>query len=268
MNEIVNNFLLARDKFMPEMHLRQPGFTYSACGPFTKKQKGIKNVKETGESRYIYEIREKKLNIVKDPIYDGYQLALASVVYNFLILIILKMNLNIISGIKNENVSNKKLAEELHKLIIRKFNKIKVHSPFIDNIWDADLADMQLRSKFNKVFGFLLCVIDIYSKYAWVSPLKDEKAITITIFQKILGESNRKPNNVCVDKGSAFYNRSMKKSWLEKNGIEMYSTLGERKSVIAERIIRTLKIKIYKYMASVSKTDLLDYIVNDILMIY
>ena len=139
------------------------------------------------------------------------------------------MNLNIISGIKNENVSNKKLAGELNKLIIRKFNKMKVHSPFIDNIWDVDLADMQLISKFNKGFGFLLCVIDIYSKCAWVIPLKDKKAITITnVFQKILEESNRKPNNVCVAKDSVFYNRSMKKSWLEKNGIEMYSTLGKR----------------------------------------
>ena len=64
------------------------------------------------------------------------------------------------------------LAEELHKTIIRKFNKIKVKSFFIDNIWAADLEDMQLISKFNKEFTFLLCVIDIYSKYTWVIPLK------------------------------------------------------------------------------------------------
>ena len=57
-------------------------------------------------------------------------------------------------GIKNENISNKELAEELHKPIIRKFNKIKVHSPFIDNIWGIDLADMQLISKSNKGFRF------------------------------------------------------------------------------------------------------------------
>ena len=64
-----------------------------------------------------------------------------------------------------KNIPNKELAEELHKTIIRKFNKRKVHLPFIDSIWDADLADMQLISKFNKEFRFLLCVIDIYSKY-------------------------------------------------------------------------------------------------------
>ena len=83
---------------------------------------------------------------------------------------------------------------------------------------------MQLISKFNKEFKFLLCVIDIYSKYAWVIPLKDKERITITnAFQKILDESNRKPNKTWVYKGSVFYNRSMK-SWLEKNEIEIYST--------------------------------------------
>ena len=82
-------------------------------------------------------------------------------------------------GIKNEFICNKELAEKLHKPIIRKFNKRKVHSPFIDNIWGADLADMQLISKFNKGSRFLLCVIDIYNKYAWVIPLKDKKGITI-----------------------------------------------------------------------------------------
>ena len=73
-------------------------------------------------------------------------------------------------GIKNENMSDQQLAEELHKPIIRKSKKRKVHSPFIDNIWGADLADMQLISKFNKEFRIALCVTDIYSKHAWVIP--------------------------------------------------------------------------------------------------
>ena len=82
--------------------------------------------------------------------------------------------------VKNENISNKELAEELHKSFIRKFDKRKLHSPFIDNIWGADLADMQLIGKFNKWFRFLLSVSDIYSKYAWVIPLEDKSGITIT----------------------------------------------------------------------------------------
>ena len=102
-------------------------------------------------------------------------------------------------------MSNKELAEELHKLIIRKFEKRKVRSSFIDNIWSADLANMQFISKFNEGFRFLLCFIDIYSKYTWVISLKDKKGITITnAFQKIFDESNRKPKKILVDKGSKF----------------------------------------------------------------
>ena len=106
-------------------------------------------------------------------------------------------------------------------------------------------ANMQLISKFNKEIRFLLCVIDIFSKYTPVIPLKDEKDITITnAFQKILGESNHQPNKIWLDKGSEFYNRSMK-SWLQENDIETYSTHNEGEYVAAERFIRTLKNKIY-----------------------
>ena len=78
---------------------------------------------------------------------------------------------------------------------------------------------MQLISKFNKGFRFLLCVIDIYSKYVWVAPLKDKKRVTIVnASQSILKKSNRKPSKIWADKGSEFYNRSMK-LWLEKNDI-------------------------------------------------
>ena len=89
------------------------------------------------------------------------------------------------SGTKNKVISNKELAEELHKTIIRNFKKRKIHSTFIDSIWGADLADMQLISKFNKGFRFSLCVIDIYSKYAWVILLKDEKVLQLPmLFRK------------------------------------------------------------------------------------
>ena len=133
-----------------------------------------------------------------------------------------------------------------------------MYSSFRDNIWGADLADMQLLSKFNKGFRFLLCVIDIFSKYAWVVPLKDKKGISIVnAFQKILKESDRKPNKIWVDKGSEFYNSSFKK-WLRDNNTEMYSTNNEGKSVVAERFIRTLKTKIHKYMTSISKNAYID----------
>ena len=173
------------------------------------------------------------------------------------------------SGVTLANKSapqNEQLAEELHKPILIKFKKIKVYSAFKDNIWAPDLADMQSISKFNKLFKFLLCVIDIYSKYAWVVPLKDKKGVSIVnAFQNILKKSNRKPNKIWVDKGSEFYNRSMK-SCLEKNDIEMYSTHYEGKSVVAERFIRTIKNKIYKHVTSISKNvyiDKLDDIANE-----
>ena len=265
-NEIVNKFLLADDKFMLEMHLKQPGFTYSACGLFTKNKERIQKFKETGNTSYIYKneldkacfqhdmaygdfkdlkrrtasdkiLRNKAFNIAKNPKYDGYQRELASMVYKFFD----KKSKG--SGVNISLEFNGQLAKELQKPIIRKIKKRKVYSGFKDNIWGADLADMQLISNFNKVFRFLLCVIDIFSKYVWVVPLKDKKGTSIVnAFQKILKESDRKPNKIWVDKGSEFNNNSFKKS-LKDNDIEMYSTHNEGKSVIAERFIRTLKTK-------------------------
>ena len=167
-------------------------------------------------------LHDKAFNIAKNIKYDRYQRGFASIVYKF-------FDKKTSGGtVKNENISNKELAEELHKPNIKNFKKRKVQSPFIDNIWGADLADMKFISKFNKIIRFLLCVIDIFSKYAWVIPLKDKKAITITnVFQKILNESKHKPNKIWVDKGSEFYKRSTK-SWLERNYIEIYSTHNER----------------------------------------
>ena len=156
-----------------------------------------------------------------------YQYVLASMVYKCF------DKKSSVSGIKY--ICNKELGEELQKPIARKLNTRKVHSPFIDNIWGSDFADMQLIGKFNKGFRFLLCVIDIYNEYAWVIPLGDKKEIIITDpSQKNLDEWNRKPNKVWVVKGSEFYNRLMKSS-LERNDIEMYSTHSEEKFVIAER---------------------------------
>ena len=105
--------------------------------------------------------------------------------------------------LKKKNISTKQLAGEAHKLIIGKFNKRKVHSPFIDSICGMNLADVQLICKFNKGFRLLLRAIDIYIKYAWVIPLKDKKEITIAnAFQKVVDECSCKPNRIRVDKSS------------------------------------------------------------------
>ena len=210
MNDIINKFLLAGDTVMSEMYLKQRQcFTYSACGPFTKNKERIRKFQKTGNSRYIYRkeldkarfqhdmaygdfkdltkrtaadevLRDKAFNIAKDPKYDGYERGLGSMVYKFF------DKKNASSGIKSVP-QNEQLTEEFHKPIIKKFKKRKVYSTFKDNIWGADLAFMQLISKFNKRFRFLLCVIDIFSKYAWVVSLKDKKDVSIiNAFQSIL----------------------------------------------------------------------------------
>ena len=146
MNEIVNKFLLAGDKFMLEIHLKQLGFTYSACGPFTKNKERIQKFKETGDTKYIYRneldkvcfqhdmaygdfkdlgrrptsdkvLKDKAFNIAKNPKYDGYQRGLASIVYKFF------DKKTSRSGVNDEIKQNQQLAEELHKLINKTFKK-------------------------------------------------------------------------------------------------------------------------------------------------
>ena len=219
MNKVINKFLLADEKFMHKMHLRQPRFVNSTCGPFTRHKERKKEFKRTGDTRYIYRneldkacfqhdsayadhkdlinrtkadkvLRDKAYDIASNPKYDGYQRGLASMVYKFF------DKKSIGSGIASSSI----LADECHKTIIRKFNKRKVYSQFKDNIWGVDLADMQSLSRKNKDIKYLLCAIDLYSKYAFVIPLKDKKGIRIVnAFNKIIKLSNRKPNKIWVD---------------------------------------------------------------------
>ena len=156
MNEIVIKFFLAGDKFMPEMHLRQPGFTYSACGPFTKNKERIQKFKETVDSRYIYQNKlvkacfkhdmaygdfnyltrstdsdkilcDKAFNIAKNPKYDGYQRRLASMVYRFfdekllvVVVVVLKMKIfqtkNYLKNCTNQLLKNSRKEKCNHLL--------------------------------------------------------------------------------------------------------------------------------------------------------
>ena len=291
MNNVINKFLLAGDKFMPEMHLRQPRFAYSACGPFTRHKERIKEFKRTGDTRYIYRneldktcfqhdsayadhkdlinrteadkvLRDRAYDIASNPKYDGYQRSLASMVYKFFDK---KSTGSGFKKLKNTTKpSSSILADERHKPIIKKFDKRKVYSQFKDNIWGVDLADVQSLSRKNKGIKYLLCAIYLYSKCAFVIPLKDKKGISIVnAFNKIIKQSNRKPNKIWVDQGGEFYNNVFEK-WLSDNDINMYSTYNEGNSVVAERFIRTLKNK-YKHMTATGKNvyyDVLDDVVN------
>ena len=185
---------------MPELRLKQPDFTYSVCGPFTKNKERIKKLMQTGNTDFIYKneldkacfqhdmaygkakdlvrrtqsdkvLRDKVFKIASDPKYDGYQRGLASMVYKFFD----KKSSG--SGITNE--PNYQLANELHKSIIKKFKKRKVYSSFRDSILGVNLTDMQSLSKYNKGIKYLLCAINLFSKYAWFIPMKHKKSTSI-----------------------------------------------------------------------------------------
>ena len=186
---------------MPEMHLRQPQFVYSTCGPFTRHKERIKEFKCTGDIRVIFiemnsiklvsayadhkdlinrteadkVLKDKAYDIASNPEYDGYQRGLASMVYKF-------FDKKSTAGPKAKPSSLERtgsgiatagpsalarsssiLADELHKPVIKKFNKRKVYSQFKDNIWGVDLADIQSLSRKNKGIKYLLCAIDLYS---------------------------------------------------------------------------------------------------------
>ena len=187
MNEIVNKFLLVEDKFMPEMHLKQIGLTYTAGGPFTKNKERTEKFMQTGNTDYINNndldkgyfqhdmahgkykdlsqrtqtvkvLRDKSFRIASNPKSDGYQRGLALMVFNFF------GKRSKVSGIKS--MPNQQLANKLHKPMIRKFKRRKVYLSFKDYIWGMDLGDMQLMSKYIKGIRYLLCAIDLFSKYA------------------------------------------------------------------------------------------------------
>ena len=149
MNEIVNKFLLVGDTFMPELHLKQPGFTYSARGPFTRNEERIQKFKETGDTNYIYKdeldkacfqhdmaygdfkhikirtasgkvLRDKAFNIAKTPKYDGYQKELAYMVYN-----VFDKN-SAVSGANIPLEFNEQLAKELHKPLLKILKKEQI----------------------------------------------------------------------------------------------------------------------------------------------
>ena len=135
MNDIINKFLLAGDKFIPEAYRKQrtsldkSGFTYSACRPYTKNKERIQKFKETGDTKYIYKNEFDKACFQHDMAFEDFK------------------------------DSTKRTAAD------KNLRKRKVYSSFKDNIWGADLADMQSISKSNKGFRLLLCVIDIFRKY-------------------------------------------------------------------------------------------------------
>ena len=175
-------------------------------------------------------LRDKAFQIVSDPKYEGYQRGLASMFYNFF------DRKSSGSGIDVE--PNYWLVNELCRQIIRKSKIRKFYSSFRDGIWDVDLADMQSLSKYNKGIKYLICAVDLFSKYAIVNA-----------FENIISKGH-KPNKIWLDQGAEFYNNLFKR-FSKINNIEIYSTYNEGKYVVAKRFLRSLINKILKHMTAV-----------------
>ena len=204
-SDIINEFLLIGDKFMPEMHLWDPKVKkYSACGPFNKRQQRINEFVKDGRLSHIAKNKLDAACFQHGSAYNKYK--------------------NSVNRKKSDIV----LKSKAYKIVV---------DPKVEGV---DLADMSLISKFNKGIKYLFCVIDLFSRYAWVVGLKNKKGDSIVErFKSILDSSGRKPNKIWVDHGSEFYNNKFK-GFLIENDIEMYSNFNEGKSVVAERFINTL----------------------------
>ena len=172
---------------MPELHLKQPGFTYRACEPFTKHRERIQKFREAGNLNYLYRneldkvcfahdgaysdlkkdlakrtisdkiLKDGAYEIARNCKYDGYQRTLASIIYKL-------FDKKIGSGVR----VNEQLAEELHKPVVKKFKRGKFYARFKVNVWSADLAEMESLFSKNNNIKYLLFVIDVFTKYAWV----------------------------------------------------------------------------------------------------
>ena len=179
------------------MHLKQPGFTYSACGRLNKYHEIIQKFRETGNCKQLYRnelekacfahngadsnskdlakrtisnkiLKNTAYEIARNRQYDGYERALASVVFKCFD----KETGSVVS-------LNEQIAQELHKPVINKFKRRKVYARFKGNVWAADLAEMGSLFSKNKNVKYLLCVIDVFTKYVWVKSLKDKKGKTV-----------------------------------------------------------------------------------------
>ena len=170
-----------------------------------------------------------------------------------------------ISNKRAQNLLRKDLAYTLHRPRRRKgFPTLPIKVMSRDDQWQADLIETQNIAKENKGIRYLLTVIDILSKYAWVQPLKDKKGPTVVkAFDQILKEG-RKPLKLQTDKGKEFYNKDMTQ-WLKKNNIKHFSTGGDAKAAVVERFNRTLKERMYRYFTAANTlkfTDVLSDLVK------
>jgi transposase InsO family protein len=151
-----------------------------------------------------------------------------------------------------------KISKELHKQVTRKFQRRKVYVNDVNEVWGADLTDLQFWREQNFGYKYILTVIDVLSKYAWAVPLKDKTAGAVTkAFEKLFAEAV--PQKIWTDQGSEFYNSTLK-ALLKKHNIDIYSTFGEHKSAVVERFNRTMKAQMYKIFTKNNNRNWVDYL--------
>ena len=248
LNKFINNIPV-------EMHL--PGHNFT--GPGTKLNKRLnpnltpkkwsKSINRVDKAAYHHDVCYLKNNdtATRNAVCDKNMLKELKGIYNPTLRE--RLDKSIVSNLIGTKVKfgmgvkKKDLAEELHKPVRRKFMRRRVLVNGIVKIWAADLVDMQAFSKFNRGVKYLLAVIDIFSKYGWLIPLKDKMGKSVSSALKTIFKE-RKPEKMWVDKGKEFYNKDV------KDLIELYSTENEEKSGVVERWIRTMKEKMCKYFTA------------------
>lgn len=146
-------------------------------------------------------------------------------------------------------MAKQQIVNEIHSAARRNFLRRHVILKGIDDLWQADLMDMQNLRKYNKGYNYILIVIDCFSKYAWTQPLKSKNKLDVThAFERILLDSNRKPDNLQTDMGTEFYNNTFQ-ALMKTYKINHYSSFSTKKASIVERLIKTIKNKLYKYFS-------------------
>jgi Domain of unknown function (DUF5679)/Integrase core domain/Phospholipase A2-like domain len=267
LNSFVNNLPIELHQFA-EKGEDVPGGSfnnqqkYSFCGPGTRYEQrireGYQGINELDtmcklHDKFYNENTDTKVRnisdialahradeIAKNPIFDAVQRKDANFISG-----IMKTKAKFGFGIEKK-AWNEELANELHAPVRRKFQRRRVISYGVDDVWSCDLVEMQEWSKQNKGYRYMLNVVDVYSKYAWSVKLLDKKGKTVLeAFKQIVENSGSKPRHIWVDEGKEFYNKDMDE-WSKQNGINRYSTYGEHKSAVAERFNRTLKTNTWK----------------------
>ena len=255
---------------------------YSYCGPGTKytqrNNEGYVGINDLDKkckmhdefyskypdtkSRIVSDIAlaHKAKEIASNPRYDDTQRRDADLVSKLL-------NTKATIGLGISKKWNEELAYELHRPKRNNYERSKVIVNRKDDVWGADLVEMQKYSKVNDNYRYLLTVIDCFTKYAWAIPLKNKEAKSVVdAFKLIVKTSGRIPKHIWVDEGKEFYN-SVMTQWINKNDIIRYSTHGAHKSAIVERFNRTLKTKMWREFTANENTvwidGLLDRLMNE-----